>query len=50
MAREVDSCLFLRAGPEIGVAASKTFTSQLVVLALLTLAFARMRQMSQARG
>lgn len=50
LAREVDSCLFLRAGPEIGVAASKTFTSQLVVLALLTLRFARMRQMSQQEG
>jgi glutamine---fructose-6-phosphate transaminase (isomerizing) len=50
MAREVDSCLFLRSGPEIGVAASKTFTSQLVVLALLTLRFARMRQMSQQEG
>ncbi|MCH9703394.1 MAG: glutamine--fructose-6-phosphate transaminase (isomerizing), partial [Chlamydiae bacterium] len=50
LAREVDSCLFLRAGPEIGVAASKTLTSQLVVLALLTLRFARMRQMSQQEG
>jgi glucosamine--fructose-6-phosphate aminotransferase (isomerizing) len=50
MAREVDSCLFLRAGPEIGVAATKTFTSQLVLLALLTLRFARMRQMSQKEG
>lgn len=50
MAREVDSSLFLRAGPEIGVAATKTFTSQLVVLALLTLRFARMRQMSQKEG
>ena len=50
MARDVDSCLFLRAGLEIGVAASKTFTSQLIVLALLTLRFARMRQMSHAEG
>lgn len=50
MAREVDSALFLRAGPEIGVAATKTFTSQLIVLALLTLRFARMRQMSQKEG
>lgn len=50
LAREADSCLFLRAGPEIGVAASKTFTSQLVVLALLTLRFARMHQMSQQEG
>ena len=50
LAREADSCLFLRAGPEVGVAASKTFTSQLIVLALLTLRFARMRQMSQQEG
>jgi glutamine---fructose-6-phosphate transaminase (isomerizing) len=50
LAREVDSCLFLRAGPEIGVAASKTFTSQLIVLALLTLRLGRMRQMSQQEG
>ncbi len=50
LAREVNSCLFLRSGPEIGVAASKTFTSQLIVLALLMLRFARMRQMSQQEG
>jgi glucosamine--fructose-6-phosphate aminotransferase (isomerizing) len=50
LAREVDSCLFLRAGPEIGVAASKTLTSQLIVLSLLTLRFGRMREMSQQEG
>ncbi|HEY4831211.1 MAG TPA: glutamine--fructose-6-phosphate transaminase (isomerizing) [Waddliaceae bacterium] len=50
LAREVDSCLFLRSGPEVGVAATKTFTSQLVILSLLTLRFARMRQMSRQEG
>lgn len=50
LAREVDSCLFLRAGPEVGVAASKSYTSQLVVLALLSLRFGRMRQMSAQEG
>lgn len=50
LAREVDSCLFLRAGPEIGVASTKAFTSQITVLALLTLRLARMRQMSQQDG
>ncbi len=50
MAREVDSSIFLRAGPEIGVAATKSFTSQLVVLSLLALKFARMRQMSAQEG
>jgi glucosamine--fructose-6-phosphate aminotransferase (isomerizing) len=35
-ARESDEALFIRAGPEIGVAASKTFSSQVATLALLT--------------
>ncbi|WP_323191227.1 glutamine--fructose-6-phosphate transaminase (isomerizing) [Halostella sp. PRR32] len=35
-ARETDRALYLRAGPEIGVAATKTFSSQSVALALLT--------------
>jgi glucosamine--fructose-6-phosphate aminotransferase (isomerizing) len=34
-ARECDDVLFIRAGPEIGVAATKTFSSQVVSLALL---------------
>ncbi|QLD89417.1 glutamine--fructose-6-phosphate transaminase (isomerizing) [Natronomonas salina] len=34
-ARECDDALFIRAGPEIGVAATKTFSSQVVTLALL---------------
>ncbi|RBI64026.1 glutamine--fructose-6-phosphate transaminase (isomerizing) [halophilic archaeon] len=34
-ARECDDALFIRAGPEIGVAATKTFSSQVVSLALL---------------
>jgi len=33
--RETDHTLYLRSGPEIGVAASKTFTSQLVMMYLL---------------
>jgi len=36
-ARECDHALYIRAGPEIGVAASKTFASQLGALNLLTL-------------
>jgi glucosamine--fructose-6-phosphate aminotransferase (isomerizing) len=35
-ARESDHVLYIRAGPEIGVAATKTFSSQLVGLNLLT--------------
>ncbi|WP_440005664.1 glutamine--fructose-6-phosphate transaminase (isomerizing) [Halomicrococcus sp. SG-WS-1] len=34
-ARECDDALFIRAGPEIGVAATKTFSSQVVSLTLL---------------
>ncbi len=50
LARETEHCLFLRAGPEIGVASTKAFTSQLVVLTLLALKLARHGQMSQAEG
>ncbi|WP_276261502.1 glutamine--fructose-6-phosphate transaminase (isomerizing) [Haloglomus litoreum] len=39
-ARECDEALFIRAGPEIGVAASKTFSSQVVTLTLLAGHFA----------
>jgi glucosamine--fructose-6-phosphate aminotransferase (isomerizing) len=34
-ARECDDAMFIRAGPEIGVAATKTYSSQVVSLALL---------------
>ncbi|WP_128476579.1 glutamine--fructose-6-phosphate transaminase (isomerizing) [Halorussus pelagicus] len=39
-ARECDRALFIRAGPEIGVAASKTFSSQVVACNLLAAALA----------
>jgi glucosamine--fructose-6-phosphate aminotransferase (isomerizing) len=35
-ARECDDAMFIRAGPEIGVAATKTFSSQIASLALLS--------------
>lgn len=50
LAREADGCLFLKAGPEIGVCSTKAFTSQLVVLSLFTLLMARMRHMSKQDG
>ena len=50
IARETDAGVFLHAGPEIGVASTKAFTSQVTVLALITLLLARMRSMSAARG
>src|SRR3989441_4740421 len=50
IARENDGGVYMHAGPEIGVAATKSFTSQLVVLALLGLLFGRMRNLSAAEG
>ncbi|HEU0072361.1 MAG TPA: glutamine--fructose-6-phosphate transaminase (isomerizing) [Alphaproteobacteria bacterium] len=44
MAREADAVLLTHAGPEIGVASTKAFTTQLTVLAALTLAIARARK------
>ncbi len=41
--REIDSVLYTRAGPEIGVAATKSFTTQLITLYMLALKFARIR-------
>ncbi|KIC75300.1 Glutamine--fructose-6-phosphate aminotransferase [Neochlamydia sp. EPS4] len=50
LAREADATLFLKCGPEIGVCSTKAFTSQLVVLALLTLRMARMRHLGKSEG
>ncbi|MEM3039132.1 MAG: glutamine--fructose-6-phosphate transaminase (isomerizing) [Thermoplasmata archaeon] len=41
--REVDSVIYTRAGPEIGVAATKTFVTQLIALYLLGLKLARIQ-------
>ncbi len=41
MVRESDLVMMTHAGPEIGVASTKAFTTQLAVLALLTIALAR---------
>lgn len=46
LSREVDATIFLKAGPEVAVASTKTFTSQVTVLYLLTLLLARQRGMS----
>ncbi len=43
MARQADAVLLTRAGPEIGVASTKAFTTQLTVLACLVIAFAAKR-------
>lgn len=44
LSREVENIVYTRAGPEIGVAATKTFTSQLIALYLLAIHFARIRK------
>jgi len=49
LVRESDVALMTRAGPEIGVASTKAFTTQLVALRLLTLALAKRKGMSQER-
>ncbi len=51
LARESDGVFYTHAGPEIGVAASKTFTTQLVSVYLLGLALGRQHgTLSEARG
>ena len=47
--READLKLMTRAGPEIGVASTKAFTTQLAALALLTLQLAKQRGLDDAR-
>ncbi len=49
-ARETDAGVYNHAGPEIGVASTKAYTSQLAVLALLTLYLGRQRQLSLVMG
>ncbi len=50
IARESDAGVYIHAGPEIGVASTKAFTSQLVVLSLITLFLARRKNMSLQDG
>jgi len=50
IARESVAGVYTHAGPEIGVASTKAFTSQLIVLALITLLIARKKDMSIVDG
>jgi glucosamine--fructose-6-phosphate aminotransferase (isomerizing) len=50
IAREDDGGIYVHAGPEIGVASTKAFTSQVIALALFTLKLARLRDLSVERG
>src|SRR6185503_13219419 len=49
IARETDAGVYLHAGPEIGVASTKAFTAQCVVLTMLALFVGRRKYMSQAQ-
>ena len=50
VARETDCGIYTHAGPEIGVASTKAFTSQVTVLFLLSLCFGRDRNLSSFTG
>jgi len=50
IARESGDGVYIHAGPEIGVASTKAFTSQITVLSLFALLLGRMRGMSGAQG
>ncbi len=50
IAREADGGIYQHVGPEIGVASTKAFTSQLMVGAMMALYIARMRDMSYSDG
>jgi glucosamine--fructose-6-phosphate aminotransferase (isomerizing) len=50
IAREADGGVYLHAGPEIGVASTKAFTSQVTVLTMLALYFGRLHNLSNLQG
>jgi glutamine---fructose-6-phosphate transaminase (isomerizing) len=50
IARETDAGVYNHAGPEIGVASTKAFTSQLAILTLFALFLGRQREMSFVMG
>jgi glucosamine--fructose-6-phosphate aminotransferase (isomerizing) len=50
IARESDGGVYIHAGPEIGVASTKAFTSQVMALALFTLRLGRLRSLSLPQG
>jgi glucosamine--fructose-6-phosphate aminotransferase (isomerizing) len=50
IARESNGGIYVHAGPEIGVASTKAFTSQVVALALLTLKIGRLKGVSVVKG
>ena len=50
VARESDGGVYMHAGPEIGVAATKSFTSQVTILTLIGLLLGRIRHLSTTEG
>jgi glucosamine--fructose-6-phosphate aminotransferase (isomerizing) len=50
IARETDAGVYLHAGPEIGVASTKAFTSQITILAMIALLLGRHRRISSEKG
>ena len=50
IAREVHGGTYLHAGPEVGVASTKAFTSQVVALAMFAIRLARLKHMSVLQG
>jgi len=50
IAQEADGGIYLHAGPEIGVASTKAYTSQCLVLAMLALHFGRLRHVGYNAG
>ena len=50
IARESDGGVYMHAGTEVGVAATKSFTSQVTILTLIALLMGRMRHMSSSEG
>lgn len=50
ISRETDGGVYLHSGPEISVASTKAFTSQLTVIYLITLLLGRIRHMSSEAG
>lgn len=50
IARESDGGVYMHAGPEIGVAATKSFTSQVTILTLIALLLGRIRHLSTTEG
>jgi glucosamine--fructose-6-phosphate aminotransferase (isomerizing) len=50
IAREADGGIYLHAGPEVGVASTKAFSAQVVVLTMLALHLGRLRHLSFPAG